>query len=181
MGIAAMGAQAAGAGMNAIGSYYGAKSQQESLRAAANIADINAGMAEHAAQIELLRGNEAAASVSARAGQVKGAQRAAMAANGIDLGVGNAAEVLTSTDIGKEQDMNAVTANAVQAAWGQRMNATNYKNEALTKRAGADSISPFMAAASSLLGSSSQIASSWYMMNKAGVPGTTTGVAPKGT
>lgn len=173
MGLAA-GAQAAAAGMQAVGSYYGAKSQQESLRAAANIADINAGMSEHAAQIELLRGNEDVAKVSARAGQVKGAQRAAMAANGIDLGVGNAVEVLTSTDLSKEQDMDAITANAVQSAWGQRMNATNFKNEALTKRAGADSISPFMAAASSLLGSSTQVAASWYSMNKAGV-------APRGT
>lgn len=142
------------------------------MRSAATIADINAGQSELAAQQELARGNATVAATSQRAGQVKGAQRAALAANGVDLSEGSAAEVLTSTDLAKENDINTITANAVRAAWGQRMQATNFENEALTKRAGADSISPLMATTTSLLGSASQIASSWYMLNKAGVPAT---------
>jgi len=182
MGIAAgaiaptlLGAQVAGAAVSAVGAYYGAKSQQISARGAADIADINAGQSELAAQQELSRGQNEVAAVTLRAGQVKGAQRAALAANGVDLGVGSAAEQLTSTDIAKENDINAITANAVRAAWGQRIQATNFKNDALTKRAGADSISPLMAGATSLLGSASQVASSWYMLNKAGLIGNTKG------
>lgn len=182
MGIAAgaigptlLGAQVAGAAASTVGAYYGAKSQQISARGAADIAEINAGQSEQAAQQELARGQDQVAAVTLRAGQMKGAQRAALAANGVDLGEGSAAEILTSTDIAKENDANAAWANAVRAAWGQRMQATNFKNEALTKRAGADSISPGMSAFTSLLGSASQVASSWYMLNKAGVPGTTKG------
>lgn len=174
MAMYSAGAQGAGAATSAIGAYSSAKSQQISLRGAADIADINAQQAELAGQQELLRGNALVAATTARAGQIKGSQRASMAKNGIDLSDGNAAEVLASTDIMKETDVNTITANAVRSAWGQRIQSTNFKNEALTKRAGADSISPMLAATTSLLGSSSQVASSWYSMNK-------NGVAPRGT
>lgn len=172
---AALGLQAAGAASSVVGSYFSARSQQLQANGAAAIADINAGQSELAAQQELRRGETAAAAASQRAGQVKGAQRAALAANGIDLGSGSAAEVLTSTDLAKENDVNMITANAVRAAWGQRQQATNFENEALTKRASAKSISPFMAGATSLLGGATQVASSWYTLNKAGAF-----TAPKG-
>lgn len=176
-------AQIAGAGVSAIGAYSSAKSQQLALSGAADIADINAGLSEQAAQQELARGGAAVASASARAGQVKSSQRAAMAANGVDLGEGSAAEVLASTDLYKEGDINTLTANAVRAAWGQRVQATNYKNEASSKRAGADSISPVMAGATSLLGSAGTIANSWYSLKKGGAGSmpNAQNVAPRGT
>lgn len=160
--------QAAGALDSGIGGYYGARSQRMTLLASAEIDDINAGMAEQSAQQELARGIAQAATVSARAGQTKGTQRAAMAANGIVLGVGSSAEVLTSTDLAKENDINTITANAVHAAWGHRIEATNMRNAGIAKRAGSESISPLVVANSSLLGSSGSIASSWYSMNKTG-------------
>lgn len=176
-------AQGAGAGVSAIGAYSSAKSQRIGLEGQAAFADLNARLSEKSAQQELAKGQAAVASTTRRAGEVKSAQRTAMAANGIDLGEGSAAEVLTSTDILKEEDVDTLTANAVRAAWGQRIEATNYKNEALTKRAGARSISPLMAGATSLLGSSAQIASSWYSMNKGGANSTPNAqnVAPRGT
>lgn len=168
MATASMGAQGAGAAMSAVGSYFGARSQQIALRGAADIQDINADQTELSAQQELARGNAQVAQVTRRAGQIKGAQRAALGKNGVDLGDGNAAEVLASTDLMKEEDVNTITANAVRSAWGQRVIETNQRSDARSKRAGADSISPFMAAATSLLGSASQISSNWYSMNKSG-------------
>jgi hypothetical protein len=176
MGQGVLAAQGAGAAASAVGAYFSARSQQIAARGAADIADINAQQSEQAAQQELYRGNAEVAAATQRAGQVKGAQRAAFAANGVDLGVGSAAEVLTSTDMAKENDIATITGNAVRAAWGYRMQGTNYKNQALAARASADSISPFMAGATSLLGSASQIATSWYVLNKAGALPT-----PKGT
>lgn len=176
LGSTLLGAQAAGAATSAVGAFYGAKSQQISARGAAAMDDLNAQQSELAAQQELARGQSQVAAVTLRAGQVKGAQRAALAANGVDLGVGSAAEQLTSTDIEKENDINTITANAVRAAWGQRMQATNFSNDAIAKRASADSISPAMSGFTSLLGSASSIAGSWYTLNKAGaIP------SPKGT
>lgn len=168
MGYAGMIMQAAGAADSAIGGYYGAKSQKINLLGGAQMDDINAGLAENSAQQELARGVAQVAAATARAGQIKGAQRAALAANGVDLGDGSAAELLTSTDLQKENDINTITANAVRAAWGQRIQATSLANDALAKRAGMESISPFVAANSSLLGSAGSIASSWYAMSKTG-------------
>ena len=161
--------QIGGAVVAAIGAVSSAMSQRLALKGAAEIAEINAGIAERAAQQEMARGQEVIAQATERAGQVKGAQRAAMAANGIDLGEGSAAEVLTSTDLAKEHDMQVIQANAVRAAWGHRMSATSLGNQARADRAGAGSISPLVAGTSSLLSSAGQIAGSWYSMNKNGI------------
>lgn len=175
MGPASLALQGSGAISSAVGAYYGARSQQIMARGAADIDEINAQQSELAAQQELNRGNTEVAAATQRAGQVKGAQRAALAANGVDLGTGSAAEILTSTDIAKENDINTITANAVRSAWGYRTQATNFKNDALMKRAGADSISPGMAAFTTLVGGATQVASSWYTLNKAGALNTTKG------
>lgn len=155
---------------SAIGSYFSAESQKSSLKFQADMAEINARLSETSAQQELLKGERQVGALTLRAGQVKGAQRAAMAANGIDLGVGNAAEVLASTEILKEVDKNTITANAVRDAWGFRLQGTNYQNEALMKRSAASTVSPMASVASSLLGSAGSVASSWYLYNKGSVP-----------
>lgn len=161
--------QVGAAAVQMIGAISSALSTRLALKGAAEMAEINAGVAERAAQHEMSRGQDLAAQASARAGQIKSSQRAAMAANGIDLGVGSAAEVLTSTDMIKEHDMQTIQANAVRAAWGHRMDGTSLTNQARSSRAGADSVSPLMAGTSSLLSSAGQIAGSWYSMNKNGV------------
>lgn len=166
--------QVGGAAIQVIGAISSAMSTRLALKGAAQIAEINAGVAERAAQQEMSRGQDLIAAATERAGQVKSAQRASMAANGIDLGEGSAAEVLTTTDMVKEHDMQTIQANAVRAAWGHRVDATSLTNQARTAQAGADSTSPLMAGTSSLLSSAGQIAGSWYLMNK-------NGVAPKGT
>jgi len=99
-----------------------------------------------------------------------------MAANGIDIGQGSAAELQASTDIMKEIDANTLTANAIRHAFGYQTQATNARtqgvnarNAALAQQAAASGISPGMAGATSLLGSATKVAASWYGMNKAGV------------
>ncbi len=172
----------AGAFSSAIGAYASAKSQKLMLQGQAAMSEMNARLSEKSAQQELARGNAEIATTTRRAGQIKGAQRAAMAANGIDLGEGSAAEVLTSTDILKEEDVNTIHANAVRAAWGQRIQATNYQNAAIMQRAGAASISPGMAAATSLMGNSKQIANGWYALTKKqDTTPNAQNVAPRGT
>lgn len=158
--------QIGGGVTSAVGSYFSAATQKINLNTQAAIADSNARIAEVGAQSALLQGQQQVGALTLKAGQLKSSQRASMAANGIDLGVGNAAEIQASTDIMKEIDANTLTANAVRSAWGYRTQAVNFQNEALMKRAGADSISPGMAAAGSLLGSAGTVASSWYSLNK---------------
>lgn len=156
--------QIGGGVTSAIGSYFSAATQKATLKGQAAIADTNARIAELGAQQELFRGQQQVGALTLQAGQLKSRQRAAMAANGIDLGVGSAAEIQASTDIMKEIDKNTVEANATRSAFGYRTQAMNFQNEALTKRATASAISPGMSAASSLLGSAGSVAASWYRM-----------------
>ncbi len=156
--------QIGGGVTSAIGGYFSAATQKATLKGQAAIADTNARIAELGAQQELFRGQQQVGALTLQAGQLKSRQRAAMAANGIDLGVGSAAEIQASTDIMKEIDKNTVEANATRSAFGYRMQAMNFQNEALTKRATAGAISPGMSAASSLLGSAGSVAASWYRM-----------------
>ena len=83
-------------------------------------AEMNAKISELGAQSALLAGTKDVAKLTLSAGQMKASQRAAMAANGIDLGEGNAVDVQASTDIMKEIDKNQIEANAIRSAWGYR-------------------------------------------------------------
>lgn len=165
---AALALQATGVGMDAVGAYGQAAGQKSLLSYEANLADINAGLAERAAKTELLRGQFEEQKARLAAAQAKSSARVSMAAGNIDLGEGSALNALTSHDVIGEIDANTIKANAVRSAWGYRVQATNYGNEALMKRANASAISPGMAASSSLLGGAGQVAGSWYSTSKAG-------------
>lgn len=101
--------------------------------AISTVGDFNQRIAELAAQSSLAAGQQQIAAQTLKAGQVKGAQRAAMAANGIDLGEGSAAEVQVSTDMMKELDTNTLQANAVRTAWGYRAEGLNAQLQAQTQ------------------------------------------------
>lgn len=166
LGLGGLFLQIGGAASSAIGSYYSAAQQKINLKTQANLADINARIAELGAQSALLQGQQQVGALTLNAGRLKSRQRAALAANGVDLGEGNAVEIQASTDIMKEIDANTLEANAVRTAWGMRTQATNYQNEALAARTTAGAISPGMSAVSSLLGSAGSVASSWYQYSK---------------
>lgn len=160
--------QIGGGVTSAIGGYFSAATQKATLKGQAAVADTNARIAELGAQSALYQGQQQVGALTLKAGQLKSSQRAALAANGVDLSVGSAAEIQASTDIMKEIDANTLIANAVRTAWGHRTQAVDFQNEALIKRATAGALSPFGAAASSLLGSATTVASSWYSLNKSG-------------
>jgi hypothetical protein len=160
----------AGAGMaaGAVGSYWSAKNSQIQARGQADIASINAKISELGAENALQQGQRQVGEITQQAGQLKSTQRASMAANGVDLGTGSAAEVQASTDIMKTIDANTAHANAVMSAWGYRTQGVNYQNQATVASATAKAINPGMSAASSLLGNGGTVAASWYQMNKQG-------------
>lgn len=168
------GANVAGAANSAISSYYGAAMQKDNLKYSAAMAEINARVAELGAQSALLQGKSEVAKLTAAAGQLKSRQKVALAANGIDLGVGNAAEIQASTDMMKEIDADTIKANAMRTAWGYRSNAMNFTNQARTARATASGINPLLSATSSLMGDAGQVAGQWYGLQQQGAFGTTT-------
>jgi hypothetical protein len=145
-----------------------AKANQSALNFQADMSKINARMAERSAQSVLFQGQQQVGNLTLRSGKIKSAQRVAMAANGIDLGEGNAVEVQATTDLMTEIDKNTIEANAIRSAWGYRTQGVNASNTALMASASADSINPNAAATSTLIGSAGNVAQSWYAMNKAG-------------
>lgn len=147
--------------MSAIGSYGAAKTQKVNLQLQADLADINARMMESSAQSALMQGQRQYGSIMMKGAQVKGAQKAATAANGIDLSSDTAVRNFASTDFMAESDANTAEANAVRAAWGYRMEATNEQNQAIVERASAAGINPTRAAMGSLLTTAGTVAANW--------------------
>ena len=166
-----MGMGVAGAGMSMVGAYGAARSSQIEARTQAFMDELNAQQAEKSAQSNLQSGERQQQAILLRGAQVKSAQTASMAANGVDLSSPSAINVLSSTDVMKTIDANTANANAVRSAWGYRVQETNYLNDARMKRATADAISPLFSAGTSLLGSATKVAASWYAMNTAGAFG----------
>ena len=169
--MASLGMQAAGAAMGTVGSYYSAQNTKSNLQMQANLADTNAQIAELGAQSALAQGAKEEQRSRLQTTALKKSQRVALAANGVDLGQGSAAELLTSTDLMGDIDANTIKANAVRNAWGYRTQATNYQNQALMNRASAGAISPGAGAVASLLGGAGSVGQSWYQFNQAGAKG----------
>lgn len=106
--------------------------------AGAAMADLNAQGAERQAQSALYQGERAIAALTLQSGQLAGKQRAALAANGIDLGEGSAAELQASTDTMAAIDVSTLAANAANAAWGYRSEAVNSSSQAAMSRVTAE-------------------------------------------
>lgn len=158
----------AGALNSALSAGSQARAQKSALGFQADMDAINAQQTERQAESTLAAGQAQEQRSRLETAQLKSTQRAAFAANGIDVGEGSAAQVLTSTDVMGEIDANTLHANAVQAAFGYRTQAINERGDARAKRAAADAISPGAAFTNTLIGGASQVATSWYTMNKAG-------------
>jgi hypothetical protein len=183
-------------------SYIGEINATQALQ----VGEINARLAELAAETEMTRGQNEYGSYTFKVGRLKSTQRANLAANGVDLGVGSAAEVLTSTDMMREIEGQVIVSNAVRSAWGYQTQASIYRAkagfEAVNARSGgtaasnnymatgtnnsnnylnagnqaylnasntaaftgiqADAISPVTAGATSLLGSATRAADTWF-------------------
>lgn len=168
MGGASLALQAGGLLTSTVGSLYSARSQASGLGHQANLAEINARIADLGAESALEQGKQQVAERTLRAGQERGAQRAALAANGVALNEGSAAEIQASSALIKEIDANTLRANATRSAWGYRMNAGNLRTEAVMARATARGINPVGSAATTLLGGATNVATSWYGLQRSG-------------
>ena len=160
---------------SAFGSYYAAKTAQYQQRSQASsfafqsdIAAINASRAERTAESIEEAGKSQVANYTMQAGQRKAGAVATMAARGIALGPGTAAEVGASMDIEKDLNVLALNTNTTRQAWAAREQGSDYQNEALLDRVSsvnarrsADSISPVSGALTSLIGTATQVAGEW--------------------
>lgn len=101
-------------------SYYSSKISKIQNQMAIELAEYNARQAESSAQSALMQTNYKIGAISEKFEAVKSSQKVAMAANGIVLGIGSAAEVTTTTDIDKHRSMEVERLNGIRTAWGIR-------------------------------------------------------------
>jgi hypothetical protein len=160
---------------SAIGGFYAAKSQQYELESQASnyqfqsdMDALNARSAEADAQSIFEAGSSEIQKYTMRAGQEKASYTAHAAHSGVVLGVGNAKEVAASQDVVKDIDVMTINSNTTREAWAQRIRSTQYRNRSNLERVSANnlnrsarSISPWMSATGSLLGSASRIGTQW--------------------
>lgn len=163
-----MGLMIAGAASNAVGAYAGAKTSKRVGEYQSKVAAYNAQMDEYRAGDAISRGQTAVATQRLKTADIKGSQRARLAARGVALDEGSAFNILADTDFMGELDANTIGLNAEREAWALRSQAAMGRTNAQALRAHADAINPTQAAFSSLLSSGGSVASSWYRLNPGG-------------
>jgi hypothetical protein len=117
----------------------------------ADAAEFNARMSDLSARYARESGRHEITRLGLQYGQLQGKQRAGLAASGVDLSVGSAAEVQASSDVLKNIDMNTLEVNAIKKAWGFQVQAMNYRNQAAMARITRNSIDPRLAYSATLL------------------------------
>ena len=161
---------AAGGAFSLIGALGKANNTIAADSAQADQLLVNANNARQAASSAIATGMAQAGNVETKGAQTVAAQRAAMAANGIDVGAaGTAQDVQESTKYITDQNVQTITANAARAAMGYAQQEQSDIANSAAYRAAASSVSPLMSGASSLLTSATGVASSWYRNQRAGV------------
>lgn len=158
---AAMVATAVSASASAYGQY-------RQGQASAGIARNNATMAGYAAQDAQYQGEMRAQAAQRQAAQVQGATRARLAANGVDLGVGTAADLQAQNDFFGEQNASNARYDAARQAWSDRAQQSNF-----TFQSHEDVMNGNLGAAGTAIGGAGQVAGKWYgYTNPSPVPGT---------
>lgn len=153
---------------SAIGSMNQAEAQQNQYNYQAQVARNNATMAGYQAKEAIRQGQIEEQNQRLKTAAMYGDQRAQLAANGLDLGEGTATELLTTTKYMGERDALTIRDNASRKAWAAQVQEQGFTDEASMKTASADGINPLMAGATSLMGSASNVADSWYKAKKSG-------------
>ncbi len=92
-------------------------------------ADINARLAELNADDAVRRGDKEAEAHKRRVKQLVGAQRAALAAQGIEIDADSALDVQEDTKLQGELDVQTIKNNAWREAWGYKVQANNYTSQ----------------------------------------------------
>jgi len=171
---AGQGAQLGGMLLQAIGTYYGVRSQQLGLRGAAmsaefdaSLADLNARSAEAQANDILRAGEDRAALVSMQRGQLEASERTAQGASGF-TGGGSAAEVQASLALARRLDTHGIRLESIMQANEARMQGVNFRNRAALSRVSAANLrstsgtmSAWGSTLTSLLGSGSTLSQQW--------------------
>jgi len=108
---------------------YSADQTRKTGNANAEIAESNAKLARDQAQVEQAIGDRESQQAQWRTQALIGQQRAAIASNGIDAGVGTPVDILGETAMFGQVDRQTIALNTARRAWGFNAQATDYQNQ----------------------------------------------------
>ena len=113
---------------------YSADASKNMGRYQQQVAEQNAELSEFKAQQAATIGSVQEERMRSRARQMVGQQRAAIAANGVEVGSGTALDLVSETALFGEEDALMTRFNAMNEAWGLRAQAVDYRNEGRAAR-----------------------------------------------
>lgn len=139
--------------LSAMGSIQQGQAAAASANYNAKVADMNAQISERRARDALERGKVEEQKKRTQAQQVLGQQRAAMAANGVDIGFGSPLDTLVDTATLGEVDALTIRSNSAREAYDYKVQAANGRADANLSRMNAKSASTggYLNAASTIL------------------------------
>lgn len=152
--------------MSAYGAYNQAQGQKKSMEYQAQVADVNAKRAEFAAQDAEARGQKDLQTARQRASAMQGAQRASLAARGMDLTAGTPLSLLEDTEYLGAVDQATIKDNTSKEAWRIRNQGADYKANAAAGRTFAGNINPGLSLATSLINSGASVSTAWDKYKK---------------
>lgn len=123
--------------IGAAGSIQQANAASEAQEYNAKVADMNATLSERRARDALERGAQEEQQKREQVAQIAGRQKAAMAANGVDLTFGSPLDTLVDTATLGEIDSLTIRRNSAWEAYDQRVDAANGRAGASLNRANA--------------------------------------------
>ena len=151
------------AGTTLASTAIGATSAIQQGKAAQQVARNNATMSEYAAQDAQRRGEEEASAIQRRAAALKSSQRVSLAAKGLDLSYGTAADLQDQTDFFGQSDAATARTNAGREAWSRRAGGQQALAEGQFARSNAN-----LQATGTLLSGAGQVADKWHKYNRRG-------------
>lgn len=126
----------------------------------AQVAEMNATLADRAAKDALERGAREEQQQRMATAQLQGRQRAAMAANGVDLTFGSPLDTLVDTATMGELDALTIRRNAAREAYDMNVQGVNARADATLSRMNARSAQTggYLSAAGTVLGGGADVA-----------------------
>lgn len=153
---------------SAVGAFITSKATSYVLEKQAEINRLNEARMQMGYESALRAGESQISKVTREAGAVKAKQKTGMAANGVSLGVGSAAEITASTEVNKKLDVRTIQENALTNSWGYSTKGTQYSMLANTQMMGAQYASDTAVSSTIAKGLESigTVADKWYYYNR---------------
>ena len=129
-------------GAKAISSFTQSSAEKNALQAQEKALRHNATLADIQARDSIEKGRSEVENYQRQTSAFKSSQNNIMAENGIDVTEGSAIDILASTDMVSQADVNNLKYNAAMESWGHQVQKNNLNNQANGVGAQASAISP---------------------------------------